>query len=326
MAENVNRHRVAGPALWKWWQDARQQAGVLQAERQAGSREMPGEMVPTVDLPMELDWLLQEVAGVDRLSLRLGTLCHQAVVDALPTLTELNQVWQRRLSEQIPVQYLLGQAPWRDVVLSVSPAVLIPRPETEILVDLAASAVQSSPYPHYPPQDAWADLGTGSGAIAIGLARTLPAVIVHAVDWSAAALAVARQNIQQLDLEARIHCYQGSWLEPLGFLRGQLGGIVANPPYIPTAMIAELQPEVAEHEPHLALDGGIDGLDCIRTIIATAPRYLQPGGVLLLEMMAGQAAAVRELLHQQGCYGPIQIHPDLAGIERFALAYRHPSL
>lgn len=319
----MNRHRVPGSALWQWWQDARQQAGILQAADQAGS-QVGRAAVSTVNLPVELDWLLQEAAGVDRLSLRLGTLRHQPAVDSLLTLAELNQVWQRRLREQIPVQYLLGQAPWRDVVLTVSPAVLIPRPETELLIDLAASAVQSSPYPDYPLQNIWADLGTGSGAIAIGLARTLPAAVVHAVDRSSSALAIAQQNIQKLDLSGRIHCYQGSWLEPLGFLQGQLSGIVANPPYIPTAMIAQLQPEVADHEPHLALDGGSDGLDCIRTIIATAPQYLQAGGVLLLEMMAGQAAAVRELLHQQGSYGPIQIHPDLAGIERFALTYHQP--
>jgi len=322
----VNRHRVAGSALWQWWQDARQQAGLLQAERQPDLRETPGGTVPTVNLPVELDWLLQEVTGVDRLSLRLGTLRHQAAVDSLLTLTELNQVWQRRLSEQIPIQYLLGQVPWRDLVLTVSPAVLIPRPETELLVDLAASAVRLSSRPDEPLKNIWADLGTGSGAIALGLARALPSAIVHAVDRSGAALAVARQNIQKLDLAARIHCHQGSWLEPLGFLQGQLSGIVANPPYIPTAMIPALQPEVADHEPHLALDGGRDGLDCIRTIIATAPRYLQPGGVLLLEMMAGQAAAVRELLQQQGSYGSIKIHPDLAGIERFALAYHRPGL
>ena len=96
--------------------------------------------------------------------------------------------------------------------------------------------------------------------------------------------------------------------------------MVSNPPYIPTALIAQLQPEVAQHEPHLALDGGTDGLDCIRHLIATAPDYLRPGGIWLIEMMAGQAETVKHLLQERGSYERIQIFPDLAGIERFALA------
>ena len=102
-----------------------------------------------------------------------------------------------------------------------------------------------------------------------------------------------------------------------------MNGIVSNPPYIPSQIVSGgLQPEVAQHEPHLALDGGADGLDCIRQIVNKAPDYLQPGGILLFEMMAGQAPLVRQLLNSQGSYQKISIHPDLAGIERFALAYR----
>lgn len=168
----------------------------------------------------------------------------------------------------------------------------------------------------------WADLGTGSGAIAIGLATAFPAARIHAVDYSAAALTIAQSNAQQLDLTDRIQFYEGSWLQPLEHLKGRLSGIVANPPYIPSGMVPALQPEVARHEPHLALDGGADGLNCLRHLVATAPDYLQTGGIWLVEMMAGQAIAVADLLHQQGSYCQIQIHPDLAGIDRFALAYR----
>ena len=101
-----------------------------------------------------------------------------------------------------------------------------------------------------------------------------------------------------------------------------MSGMVSNPPYIPSQMIQDLEPEVRNHEPHLALDGGTDGLGCIRQLIATSPDYLRPGGVWLVEMMAGQADTVQELLHQQGSYCQIQIVSDLAGIRRFALAYR----
>jgi release factor glutamine methyltransferase len=193
------------------------------------------------------------------------------------------------------------------------------------------------PIPHSPPKSKiqnpkskiqnlqgfhWADLGTGSGAIAMGLATAFPEARIHAIDQSGAALAIAQANAADYGLSDRIHFYQGSWLEPLTALKGQIWGIASNPPYIPSQMVLELQPEITQHEPHTALDGGPDGLDCIRHLIATAPTYLQPGGIFLLEMMAGQAPLVVDLLHQQGNYKHIQIHKDLAGIERFVLAHR----
>jgi len=269
------------------------------------------------DLNVELDWLLQAITGLDRLSLRLAAMAETTSLNLPLTLAELSRLWQRRLNEHVPVQYLAGTTTWRHFELVVSPAVLIPRPETECLIDLA-TAISSQDL----EQGQWADLGTGSGAIALGLASIFPATTIHAVDCSAAALAVAQQNAQNLGLEKRIQFYQGSWLEPLKAFQGQFSGVVANPPYIPTAMIPDLQPEVACHEPQLALDGGVDGLDCLQEIIAIAPDYLQPGGVLLLEMMAGQAGAVSQLLHHQDSYCQIQIHPDLSGVERFASAYR----
>jgi release factor glutamine methyltransferase len=189
------------------------------------------------------------------------------------------------------------------------------------LIDLAVDAVKNSSTPQL-TEGHWADLGTGSGAIAFGLAEAFKAATIHAVDRSAEALAIAQLNAQQLSLQDRIHFYQGSWWEPLDALKGQLSGMVSNPPYIPSNWIPQLQPEVANHEPHLALDGGGDGLDCIRQLIETSPDYLRSGGIWLIEMMAGQADTVAQLLHQQGSYCHIQIFSDLAGIDRFALAYR----
>lgn len=314
----MSGHQISGPALWGWWQQVRQRANLLPSGGAAHPSQEPAGN--DVNLAAELEWLLREVAGLDRLSLQLATFRESAAIVSTLTLAELNALWQRRRTEGIPIQYLLGIAPWRDLTLKVSPAVLIPRPETEDLIELAIAAVQQSPAKSDNQQITWADLGTGSGAIAIGLARAFPAASIYAVDCSAAALAIAAQNIRQLHLEERVHCYQGSWLQPLAFLKGRLKGIVANPPYIPTAMIKRLQPEVAHHEPHLALDGGSDGLESICTIIATAPHYLQPGGVLLLEMMAGQAESVQTLLQEQGRYRDIQIFCDLAGIQRFVRA------
>ncbi len=264
----------------------------------------------------EVDWLLQEWVGLDRLALRLESYKLQPELAAQITLPELERLWQRRLRDRVPVQYLVGRTTWRDFVLQVSPAVLIPRPETEALIDLAVASPTSLHAGH------WVDLGTGSGAISIGLAAALPQATIHAVDRSAAALAIAQANAAALGFGDRIQFYQGDWLEPLVALKGKLSGLIANPPYIPSALVLELQPEVTWHEPHLALDGGADGLDCLRQIIQTAPDYLQPDGVWLVEMMAGQANSVVNLLAQQGGYDRITIHRDLAGIERFVTARR----
>ena len=293
--------QVSGFELWQWRSTA---------QAQATAAEIP---------PQELDWLLQEIAGLDRLSLRLGSFKTQPQVRLHCSLETIAQLWQQRLNTRVPVQYLAGFAPWRQFSLRVSPAVLIPRPETEYLIDLVLKAVAQTPQLR---QGHWADLGTGSGAIAIGLADALPHALVHAVDFSEAALSIACENAAAYQFNDRIRFYQGSWFEPLSALQGQLSGMVSNPPYIPSAFIPDLQPEVSRHEPHLALDGGADGLDDIRHLVSTAPRYLQSGGIWLIEMMAGQAAQVRELLQQQGSYRDIQIHVDFAGIDRFALAYR----
>lgn len=270
--------------------------------------------------PSEVDWLLQEVAGLNKLSLRLGTSQTQSPILLKQSLSLLTQLWQQRLRDRTPVQYLAGITHWRHFSLKVAPGVLIPRPETEILIDLVLNAIQNSPNPELALGN-WVDLGTGSGAIALGLALLTKATI-YAVDVSEDALAIARENAIQLGLAERINFYKGSWWSPLEELKGKVSGMVSNPPYIPTSAIAELQPEVVQHEPHLALDGGSDGLDCIRHLVATAPDYLVYGGIWLIEMMAGQAEQVVRLLQESGYYDKIQIFTDLAGIERFALAYR----
>ncbi|MEH2420225.1 MAG: peptide chain release factor N(5)-glutamine methyltransferase [Nostoc sp.] len=288
---------VSGLQLWQW--------------RNAALKAAIATDVP----PMEVDWLLQEVAGLDRLALRLESFKNWPQIQMQLPLEELDQLWQRRLNDRLPVQYIAGVTPWRQFNIAVSSAVLIPRPETECLIDLALAAASNT-------SGHWADLGTGSGAIALGLADVLPKATIHAVDYSLEALAIAQANADNLSLADRIKFYQGFWWEPLAFLKGQFSGMVSNPPYIPTSTLPTLQPEVVNHEPHLALDGGADGLDSIRHLIEISPSYLRSGGVWLIEMMAGQADAVRELLQNQGSYCKIQIHPDLAGIERFALAYK----
>mgnify|MGYP000203303321 CR=1 FL=1 len=293
---------VSGFQLWQWRNVAQKSA-------------IAADISPT-----EVDWLIQELAGLDKLALRLETFKDLPQIQLQLPLAELDLLWQQRLDQRLPVQYIAAVSNWRQFKLEVSPAVLIPRPETEYLIDLAVAAVKNSN--RNLEQGHWVDLGTGSGAIAIGLADTLPQASIHAVDYSWDAIAIAQKNAQDLGFADRIKFYQGSWWEPLEFLKGEVSGLVANPPYIPSSLVPQLQPEVASHEPHLALDGGADGLDYIRHLVEISPTYLRPGGIWLIEMMAGQAETVTQMLQNQGSYCNIEIHKDLAGIERFALACR----
>ncbi|WP_373547591.1 peptide chain release factor N(5)-glutamine methyltransferase [Chamaesiphon sp.] len=271
----------------------------------------------------EVDWLLQSVANVDRLTLRLELLAdakgtrtaNGRSIEISMSLDRLTALWLDRVQERKPVQYLIGTTCWRDFELVVSPAVLIPRPETESIIDIALAATDS-----IQQQGIWVDLGTGSGAIAIAIARSLPAAQIYAVDSSSAALEIAQMNATRLDVLDRINFSHGSWWSSLAHLQGKITVMLSNPPYIPSQEVLLLQPEVAQHEPHLALDGGLDGLDAIRVLVDTAPEYLQAGGIWLIEMMAGQGAAVVALLEQQGSYDDIEIINDLAGLDRFVLA------
>ena len=203
-----------------------------------------------------------------------------------------------------PVAYILGRKEFYGLELAVNPAVLIPRPETELLVERALQAQFSSVV----------DLGTGSGAIALALKHLRPKARVVAVEASAAALVVAKRNATRHGLQ--IDFRHGQWFQPLAGERFDL--IVANPPYV-----AAGDPHLAalQHEPQSALVAGADGLDAIREIVRTAPGHLYPGGRLLLEHGAGQDAAVRELLAAAGLE-EVASWPDLAGIPRVSGAKR----
>jgi release factor glutamine methyltransferase len=229
----------------------------------------------------------------------------------------LQALWLDRVNNRRPVQYLAGKTPWRDFELVVTPDVLIPRPETEMTIDIAQT--ESGPSQR---AGNWVDLGTGSGAIAIGLARKMPQARIFAVDTSAAALAVARSNAERLGALDRISFHHGNWWQPLSHLQGRVDGMVSNPPYIPSATVLTLAPEVVAHEPHLALDGGADGLEAIVHLVETAPNYLKPDGLWLVEHMSGQSSSIMELLARNGNYTDIRSIHDLAGLDRFVVARR----
>ena len=270
------------------------------------------------DQAAALDWLLELEAGLRWRELQASYLHPEAPVQLDCSLQRLEQIWQQHCQQQVPLQHLVGRCPWRDFELEVSPAVLIPRQETELLVELAMGCFEASDAPQR-----WADLGTGSGCLAVALARHWPSTSGWAVDCSREALAVARRNAVALGLlqSAAVQWCEGLWWQPLQPLAGQLDLVVSNPPYIPSAVVDGLEPVVRDHEPRLALDGGSDGLDALRLIIEAAPQMLAPGGWLVLEHHHDQAAAVAELLGAAGLQERRQ-ERDLEGQMRFAVARR----
>ncbi|APB35064.1 HemK family modification methylase [Gloeomargarita lithophora Alchichica-D10] len=263
----------------------------------------------TPTLAGELDWLVRQVTGWDTLTLKWG---NRSGGEFLPRLEAL---WHTYTQTRQPLQYLVGTTSWRNMELQVAPGVLIPRPETELLVDVAVQSAKN-----WGGTDGqWVDLGIGSGAIALGLLRELPGIHVHGVDCSEIALQIAKYNAVALELNHRLTLHQGDWFTPLGHLRGHIQGMVSNPPYIPTHLLATLAPEV-QHEPRLALDGGDNGLVYLHYLVQTAPAYLCPGGLWCVETMSGQTEVVVNLLQQQGGYQNIEIHRDWGGHDRMVLA------
>eukprot|EP00850_Spirogloea_muscicola_P012230 SM000078S22089 [mRNA] locus=s78:314654:316063:- [translate_table: standard] len=259
------------------------------------------------------------------------------------SLAELTALWRRRLEARTPFQYLVGAAHWRDVVLAVRPGVLIPRPETEQLPDLAAAAAAADPDLR---AALWVDLGTGSGAIAIGLAKLLPEASVLAVDASATACAVASQNVRRclgLQVKAgsldgampgayskaaggaqaaqRVRVLQGDWYRPLEVVMGSVAGVVSNPPYIPHDDLPGLQAEVGRHEPRLALDGGVgDGCAALQCVCEGAAAVLRPRGFLALETNGGAQIAIVAGLLRSLQFEDVQVVTDMYGTERFVTA------
>ena len=256
---------------------------------------------------------------IDRLDARLllqhATGCSHSDLLArpeTPVATAAGQqfmAWVERRAAGEPLAYLVGEAEFRGRVFEVSPAVLIPRPETEVLIDLALERLHGLAAPQV------LDLGTGSGIVAISLALECPAAAVVAVDLSAGAISVARSNAGRLG--APVDFRQGDWFAPVAGESFDL--IVANPPYV-AAGDPHLSRDGLPFEPQLALSDGADGLTCIRRIVGGAPGHLKPGGWLLFEHGHDQGAASRNLLTSAGFKKPATF-PDLAGSDRVSIAF-----
>ncbi len=236
----------------------------------------------------------------------------------VPTDRQQRTFWGlvEQRGQRVPLAYLLGTQPFMGLEIKVRPDALIPRPETEELVAEAASLLK--PRENEPLNVV--ELGTGTGCIAVALAASLPQSTVYATDISTSALKLAMENALAHHVERRIRFINEDLFTEDARFRGWADLVISNPPYIPSAEIAKLQPEVLK-EPRLALDGGKDGLAALRAIIAAAPRYLKKGGWLALEIGHDQATAVLSLLEKAG-FAARYVRKDAQGQDRIAVAKR----
>lgn len=260
---------------------------------------------------LDAEHLLAHVLGVNRLQLYLD---HDRPLTG--ELDDLRPLLRRRAQRE-PLQYILGRQPFRTLDLLVDRTVLIPRPETELLVDEVLAWAGS----RGDERLSALDIGTGSGAIALSLAVEGSFDHVVATDVSAEALAVATRNRSELGLDDRVEFRRGEYFEPMA-LGEEFDVVVSNPPYVAEVEAPDLEPEVREWEPAGALFGGLDGLNAVREIVAGAGTHLRGSGLLALEVGAGQAETVAGLLGRSGDYDDVEIRRDLAGRNRFVLARR----
>ncbi len=261
----------------------------------------------------EAVWIMDFALGASRLTLRLEGQRQVTAEDRSRAM----ELFGRRAARE-PLQFILGTQEFCGLEFEVGPAVLIPRPETELLVEEVRRHGFAVPHPIV------ADIGTGSGCVAVALAHALPSASLYATDLSPAALDLARSNARRHAVEHRVVFLKGDLFEPLRGrgLEGRLAAVVSNPPYIADGEVADLPPEVGSFEPKLALAGGVDGLAIHRRLLDEAPEFLAPGGLLALEVGLGQADRLRHRALLGGGYGRIQTTPDAAGIERVVCILR----
>jgi len=265
-----------------------------------------GSASPTPRLDAEL--LMAEALG--------GWSRARVLAEAQHTPTPQQQAAFERMvgrrAQLEPVAYIIGRREFYGMDFEVTPDTLVPRPETELLVELALAAARRMVRDGARQVDV-ADIGTGTGCISVAVAANCPAARVLAVDVSAAALAVAARNVARHRLGAQVRLAQGDLLGPLA---EPVDMLLSNPPY---TILADIDENVRRHEPHLALDGGPDGLDLYRRLLADAPARLVRGGVVILEIGDTQGAAVAALARAAFPGAAVEVYRDLAGLDRVVL-------
>jgi len=276
--------------------------------------DVVGRVLAAVGVPsprVDAELLLGHVAGWTRGEVRVRALTGAPLAPGVPEA--LVAAATRRASRE-PLQHVTGTAAFRALELEVGPGVFVPRPETEGVAQVAINALRASA----DPSPVAVDLCTGSGAIALALATEVPTARVHAVELSPEALRWTRRNVARTG--ADLHLVEGDLADALPELDGTVDVVVSNPPYVPTGMVPR-DPEVRLHDPALALYGGADGLDVVRSLSVTGLRLLRPGGLLVVEHGEHQGAAVRAVLDADGWRGSAT-HPDLTGRDRTTTATR----
>jgi len=266
---------------------------------QAAVRQSISKLRAVTDVPrLEAEVLMGFVLGVSRAAL----LAHPERPLSADEFWRYSEYVHHRASGY-PLPYITSTAEFYGLTFNVTPEVLIPRPETEVLVDLARERNPASVI----------DVGTGSGCIAISLAVHMPATEIAALEISPAALAVAQRNVERHGVADRVKLMVGDILSPRP---GPVDMIVSNPPYVLTSEVSALPASIRNYEPLVALDGGTDGLALIRQLLSQAPAVLRPGGCLLVEIGAGQGSSASSLARTVFPDAHIRVHPDLAGLDR----------
>lgn len=270
------------------------------------AKDLAGRGIEGARLDAEL--IVAHALGIRRLDVYLRF--EQPLDEA--ELAKIRGLLERRRKRE-PMAYILGERHFYNRTFKVDARALVPRPETELLVEAAVTRLKARGEGPLRVLD----VGTGTGAIAITLALECPSVTVDAVDLSDAALSLARENVAAHGLGDRVTLHQGSLYKPVGNARYDL--VVSNPPYIPTAECDELMPDVAKFEPRLALDGGPDGTLVLRSLVAGAPAHLLPGGSLLVELGHDQGPAAKAMAEAAG-FPSVGVTLDYARLDRVLTA------
>ena len=257
--------------------------------------------------------LLDLLGGLSKKDLNLLKIKNDKNVELKINLELLEYFWNKHISSSTPIEYLSGISYWRDLKLEVSNKVLIPRPETEMIIEIITERFKNKK-----EKITFVDLGTGSGAISIALALANPKWSGLATDIDKNAIEIASKNFIKNSNQSNLKFYQGNWWDPLEDFKGEIDLAIANPPYIPQETYIKLPKEVKNFEPRHALLGGEDGLQHIKEIVRYAPSYLKEKGFLLIENHFDQGTRVKQLFLENR-FTSVKVLKDFSGIGRFTI-------
>ena len=262
-----------------------------------------------------LNLLIDSLGGLSNIELNLLKIRKEKNfnLNLKVNLDLIESYWDKHLNTSIPIQYLSGISFWRDLKLEVSNKILIPRPETELFIDIVSGIFKNKK-----EKITFVDLGTGSGAISIALALENPNWSGIATDIDKSAIKIASRNFKTNSNQSNLKFYNGNWWDPLENFKGEIDFAVANPPYIPQDTYEVLPIEVKNFEPKLALLGGKEGLDHINQIVQNAPLYLKNKGWLLIENHFDQGEKVKKLFLENR-FTSVKVLKDFSGIGRFTI-------